>query len=324
MSNPTLSVIICTWNRAELLGQTLATLAAQSGVDPESIEVLVVDNNSSDDTPTVVRNAAAGWPLGRLRYVAEPRQGKQFALNRGIETAVADLLVFTDDDVIAPRDWLAQILAAFRDPTVELLGGKTLVAWPDGKPPAWYHRRMLAVVAGVDIGDERLRPPPADYAPSGSNVAVRRRVFERIGGYSETHFRHMDYEFGQRALARGVIVEYNPLVVVSTEAPRHTINKRYFRRWYFKLGIARAMKATPPQVPYLLGVPRWMWGQVLANGGRWLSTALRQSRNAAFVYELAVIDFAGQLSAVWHRRLRPGHHDRWVARWSQKPGGTFS
>jgi glycosyltransferase involved in cell wall biosynthesis len=324
VSDPTLSVIICTWNRADLLRQTLAILATQTGVDPGSIEVLVVDNNSSDGTAQVVHDAAANWRLGRLRYVSEPRQGKQFALNRGIEAAVADLLVFTDDDVIAPPDWLAQILLAFRDPAVELLGGKTLVVWPDSRPPAWYHPQMLAVVAGVDIGDRRLRPPPADYAPSGSNVAARRRVFERIGRYSETHFRHMDYEFGQRALGQGVVVEYNPLVVVSTEAPRHTINKRYFRRWYFKLGIARAMRGGPAEVPYLLGVPRWMWGQLVANGGRWLLTALRRSRDAAFVHELAIIDFAGQLAAVWHRRLRPRQHDRWVARWSQKPGGTFS
>lgn len=323
MSEPTLSVIICTWNRAALLRQTLEVLATQTGVDPESIEVLVVDNNSSDGTSAVVHDAAAAWPLGRLHYVAEPRQGKQFALNRGIEAAVADLLVFTDDDVIAPRDWLAQIVAAFRDPALELLGGKTLVAWPNGKPPAWYHPQMLAVVAGVDIGDRRLRPPPADYAPSGSNVAVRRRVFARIGCYSETHFRHMDYEFGQRALAQGVTVEYNPLVVVSTEAPRHTINQHYFRRWYFKLGIARAMRTERETVPYLLGVPRWMWRQAFASAGRWLRTALRQSRDAAFVHELSMIDFAGQLAAVWHRRLRPSRHERWVARWSQKPGGTF-
>src|SRR5687768_2426983 len=203
-----ISIIICTWNRSASLKRTLASLAA---AEPPSAqpEVIVVDNNSSDDTRRLVTELENSWSHGALRYVFEDRQGKQFALNTGISHARGEILAFTDDDVEVDRQWLLVIERVFSTESVAVVGGVTKVIWPC-EPPTWYGPEMSSVVAEVDLGSAIIEPPPQGYAPAGSNLIVRREVFSTIGMFSTEHFRHMDYEFGMRALKAGLRVRYDP------------------------------------------------------------------------------------------------------------------
>lgn len=322
MTPPSVSVIICTWNRCELLSEMLETLRWQRLPTQHEIEILVVDNNSSDQTACMVQDMAASWPLGTLRYLREGKQGKQFALNLALRSAVGDILAFTDDDVLLPNDWVANILELFSDPKVELAGGKTLLLWPDGSAPTWFRPSMLAVVAGVDLGNERLRSPPAEYAPAGTNLIARRSLFDRIGFFSEMHYRHMDYEFGIRAQRSGAVIEYDPALVVRTRVPEDILNKRYLRRWYFKLGIASTIHPIVPS-RNTLGVPRWIWRQITADGVVVCLYALRGHGNDVVEREIRLAQLLGYVSSVWHKKLWPGTHQRWVERWSQKCGAKF-
>lgn len=168
-NNSGISVIICTWNRSSLLRTTLQSLNGQMDCELLNVEVIVVDNNSYDGTKSVVEEALANWRLGDLRYAFEPRQGKQFALNQGIRLSRYGILAFTDDDIIFPKDWIHNIGLIFENETLELVGGKTIILWSDSPKPSWYDQGMLAVLAGVDLGDEKLRPPPSEYAPAGQS-----------------------------------------------------------------------------------------------------------------------------------------------------------
>ncbi len=324
MTISSVSVVICTWNRRKLLAETLDTLRKQRLDRDCQVEVLVVDNNSNDDTEGTVREYQSGWPVGTLKYLREERQGKQFALNRAVRNATGEVLAFTDDDVIIPEDWLASVVKLFDDPDVELAGGKTQLVWPGGKAPQWFRNTMNAVLGGVDLGDSRLlaHELPEDYAPAGSNLIARRSLFNRVGLYSETHFRHMDYEFGIRARQSGAAVVYDPHMVIFAPVPEVVINKHYFRRWYFKLGIASAMHSTDRSAR-LLGVPRWIWRQAASDGVVALAGRIRGGKNEVFEREIRFLQNFGHLCAVWHRKLRPAHHDQWVQRWSQKRGATF-
>ena len=175
-----LTIIICTWNRAALLRQTLETLRAQDATESVDMEILVVDNNSADKTPHVVRELALDWPLGALRYLREERQGKQFALNRAIAAARGDVLAFTDDDVMLPQpDWVHSIAAVLSNPNVEMAGGKRSCSGLTVRCQSGSASNV-AVVAGVDLGDQAFENPAADYAPAGTNLIVRREVFDRI------------------------------------------------------------------------------------------------------------------------------------------------
>src|SRR4029453_19431661 len=107
-----LSVLICTSNRSPPLGQTLDTLQRATPPDDCAVEILVVDNNSSDETHDVVCRTAGAGPFP-IRYLIERQQGKGFALNSGLAIAHGDAIALTDDDVLPAKDWLVRLCANF-------------------------------------------------------------------------------------------------------------------------------------------------------------------------------------------------------------------
>jgi glycosyltransferase involved in cell wall biosynthesis len=130
-----LSVIICTWNRAELLRQTLDSLEKLELPPDTESEVIIVDNNSSDETNAVCQQFLRQNPQ-RYRYIVEKRQGKSFALNTGIENARGRILSFTDDDVIVDPAWLAETIRMFESSPCVGVSGKIAPLW-NFKKPAW-------------------------------------------------------------------------------------------------------------------------------------------------------------------------------------------
>lgn len=314
-----LTIIICTWNRAGSLRATLDSLAAQRGAD--ALEIIVVDNNSADDTATVVAEYSASLPPGRLRYVFEGRQGKQFALNSGIHASSAALLAFTDDDILFPPDWADSILAAFSDPAIDVAGGRTLLTWPGGIP-LWYDESMAAILGGVDLGQDRLLPAPSHYAPAGANLVVRRSVFDRIGMFSEAHFRHMDFEFGQRCIHAGVAVAYEPTLLVWAPVDPGMLSKRYFRRWSFKAGIVHD-NDVPIEGARLLRVPRWVFRELAADALRLPLDQLFSPPKARFARQLRLWRRIGTIASLWYVWLWPEQFPAWVAKYSQKRQNVY-
>src|SRR5688572_18184886 len=117
------SVVIATFNRAQDLRGTLQSLAGLDADGPW--EVIVVDNNSPDDTRQVVESMAAGYPVD-LRYVFEREQGRSPALNAGIRVSRGGIIVTTDDDVRVERDWLNQGSRALAHHGCDYVGGRVL------------------------------------------------------------------------------------------------------------------------------------------------------------------------------------------------------
>src|SRR5581483_7644952 len=127
------SVVISTYNRCQLLEGALGALLAQSTRQID-YEILLVDNNSSDQTRAVVEALAAKNPQ-KLKYLFEARQGLSYGRNTGIAAAKAPIIAFTDDDVRVAEDWVWQIKAGFEnDPDIDFLGGKVVPRWP-AEPP---------------------------------------------------------------------------------------------------------------------------------------------------------------------------------------------
>jgi len=317
-----ISIIICTWNRAETLRITLKSLNDQLMPDGMNIDVVVVDNNSTDNTKAVFDDALPTWRFGTLRYLFEPQQGKQFALNSGIAYSAHDILAFTDDDIIFDANWTHEIARIFSEPTVDLVGGKTLITWPVEGPPEWYHPNMSAILAGVDLGNARYAPAPPDYAPAGSNMVARRSLFQRIGGFSETHFRHMDFEFGMRSQRMSAVIAYEPCLVVYAPVDEACLTKRYFRRWAFKAGIARDT-GTPPKEKTLLAVPRWVYRQLFQDLGHLAFGAIGEKPEDKFEIELRAWRGFGKIASRWHEKLSPSTHDQWIKQYSQKKKNVY-
>jgi glycosyltransferase involved in cell wall biosynthesis len=181
------SIIISTYNRAPLLVHLFDALAAQQpAINAEAgIEIIVIDNNGTDDTASVVAAAVRKLPV---RCVIESRQGLSHARNRGIAEATGDLLVFVDDDVRPDTRWLHGYLrAAANFADAGFFGGRIRPYWPQGRP-GWVHDENMELLAGVfgsfDPGYETRAWQHGEPGPFGANFAVRRKLFDALGGFN--------------------------------------------------------------------------------------------------------------------------------------------
>ena len=203
------TVILCTYNRCQSLGKALSSVAASTL--PESIEweVLVVDNNSRDQTRDVVEDFCVRYP-GRFRYLLEPHQGKSYALNTGIREARGDVLAFVDDDVTVESTWLQNLTAALCSGEWAGAGGRILPQWPCA-PPSWLPEKEWYGMAPLVMFDRGPEAGPLTDPPFGTNMAFHRRVFEKYGtfrtdlgpGLNGKIRNNEDTEFGRRLLAAG-------------------------------------------------------------------------------------------------------------------------
>lgn len=260
-----LSVIICTWNRAASLKETLASI--DQCVVPSSLswEVLIVDNNSSDNTREICAAFEQRNPE-RYRYLFEKRQGKSFALNTAIDNARGEILVFTDDDVTIDKHWLAETAKIYDEHSCIGVGGKIVDTWT-GKKPDWLQLDgpygLMTVIVSFDHGDEvcELETPPF-----GANMSLKKAVFQKYGKFRTdlgptkgSEIRGEDVEFCRRLLRAGEKILYAPKAVVFHPVPENRISKRYFQDWYHAYGQSMARIETLPEntVRYF-GFPRYL------------------------------------------------------------------
>jgi glycosyltransferase involved in cell wall biosynthesis len=322
------SVIIATYNRADDLRETLRSIA---GLSPSGAwEVIVVDNNSQDDTKTVVTEAANWFPV-KLHYIFEKEQGRCAAMNAGIRASRGEIIVTTDDDVRVEPDWLDAACRALDNLACDYVGGKVLPIW-GGLRPDWLPNRggrHWAVIALLDYG-----PEPIEFGkrvPVGVNMAFRRDAFaraglwdNRVGRKAGTLLGQEVREWGLRAKAAGLRGFYAPEMIVHHIIPSDRLKKRYFRRWFYWHGISRAMlyeqarvdMEAPEEsvldfskVPHIAGVPRYMYRSCLRMIKDMLKAALRGDRVATFENELWLWFFAGIVKQRWKDRKGPQTSD---------------
>jgi glycosyltransferase involved in cell wall biosynthesis len=315
----TYSIVIATYNRARDLRDTLASLAS---LQPDGAwEVIVVDNNSPDDTKQVVLEAAKTFPV-ELRYLFEHQQGRSPALNAGIRAARGGIIATTDDDVRVPPDWLNQAADGLRRLGCDYVGGRVLPIW-GGARPTWlpdHGGKQWAVIALLDYG-----AAPIEFGtrvPLGVNMAFRRDAFDRAGLFDPHTGRRAGTLLGQevrewciRARQAGVRGFYIPEMSLRHIIPGDRLNKKYFRRWFYWRGISRAMlyeragldMEAPEQttldfstVPHIAGVPRYLYRKALASVAGWMRETLRGGSMEAFEHELWVCFFAGIVRQRWH------------------------
>jgi glycosyltransferase involved in cell wall biosynthesis len=139
------TITIQTYNRSGMLAQTLESLRLLRCPEAVDYEILVVDNNSNDDTPEVIRRY--GEVLApRLRSVFEPRQGLSHARNRALAEAKGEIVSFIDDDVAVDPNWLGAVCDAFAKHSASVVGGRSYLIYPTPQGrPAWLpaHRETV-------------------------------------------------------------------------------------------------------------------------------------------------------------------------------------
>jgi glycosyltransferase involved in cell wall biosynthesis len=318
------SVLICTFNRAALLETTLVELCSLTVPPDCSAEIVIVDNNSTDATPDIVARAQQSSPIP-IKSVRETRQGKSFALNRGLEVATGDIIALTDDDVWPAKDWLARIVANFRQRELTFVFGKVLPRWSVPPPPELLIPRAQDVwgpLAIVDYGDTPSAYTPGrtgQRLPIGANLAFRRSTIEAIGGWrtdlgkvNNTLISGEDHEIFTRLRRAGRYAGYyDPKLEVRHFVPADRLTRKYFRRWFFWHGKTQALMLGDlfldlnlERAPHVLGVPRFIYRQAIEQLGRWIRRFGDPDSLSLMIEELKAIQFTGLLVQCWYQYFR--------------------
>jgi glycosyltransferase involved in cell wall biosynthesis len=287
------TVAICTWNRAALLRETLRQMMLLECDGSFEWELIVVDNNSTDSTPSVLAEFAGKLPL---RALHEPKPGKSNAANLVVKEARGEYILWTDDDVLVEPDWVSQYVAAFRrHPAAEVFGGR-LDPWFEGTPPRWLKegfQTVAGVYAAIDL-DCPSGVAPESFFPLGASMAIRRsshlrHAFDpRIGPQPGSSIRGEEWMLVRELRRDGAQVIWVPDAIARHFIPRARQTESYLRDWFYGHGELVAMiEAKPDDKLSFFGRPAWLWRQwvehsVRARIGRFISPPERWLESLAF------------------------------------------
>jgi len=277
---PTISVVVCTRNRADRIAVALDSLARLETEGRFTYEVLVVDNGSTDDTAAVVDRIATAFPV-TLRRVYEDRTGVGRARNRGVAEASGEWIAFFDDDQAADRRWLAELLGLAERKQLRCVGGQVRLKLPPGVERDLSPVCRMLLGCSVDMSVERRYTPSC--TPGAGNLMVHRTVFAEVGGFDEACSRGEDTDLFVRMYKAGIEAWYSPDAAIDHLIPPERLTDDFLLRLSVRMGTGMAEDEYAARGPHLYPA---VWLARLAQTGlvlcpRLLFARLRRDREAA-------------------------------------------
>ena len=305
MKTPDISVVVCTFNRAAMLREALASLYDLATDERFTYEVLVVDNASTDPTADVIA-AAAAEARCPLRGVHESRKGIVHARNRGVEEARGQWIAFFDDDQLADSRWLTELHAMADRKDCRAVGGAVHLKLPVDC------QRELAPMCRMLLGESVWSDRPFRYSkrigPGAGNLMLHRSVFDEIGSFdAAVGSRGEDTELFLRAHAAGIEAWYVPTAIVLHVTPAERLETPFLLNLARRMGvgIGRLELAERSRVLFLA---RWLakgFRTALWQMPRWLATRALGAQEAALGRECQLAVAQGYASIGWE--LLAGH-----------------
>jgi len=217
-TSESVSIVICTRNRPEQLARCLRSLQDLSHCPQE---ILVVDNDPTKDSTRQLVDQIPG-----IQYIPELRPGLSIARNTGIRHSTADIIAFTDDDVIVHPDWITRLQQSFNDPKVMAVTGLVLTAELETEAQLifekyWsFNQGYYPLTFDTHFFEQmKHQGVPVWRIGAGANMALRRKAFELVGDFDECLGAGAagcseDSELWYRLLAEGWLCRYEPTAVV--------------------------------------------------------------------------------------------------------------
>lgn len=290
---PKVSVIIATRNRSASVGRLLHSLRETRDLDRVPVEVLVVNNASTDDTAERLKEAARDWPL--VRPLTEARAGKNFALNTGIRAAQGEILCFMDDDIVLDPDWLAALLRDYRTTRYDALQPRVLPGKDPSGSPAEMKRLYQYNIPVIDYGDsvKDVR------GLTGVIMSCRRQAIERAGFFDErlpASGYHGDTDLSRRIRAAGFSIGYTPHVVAYHELNPNRYGAPYARLSQYRKGLSRSLYGRDSM--FFDVIPN-----LIANLIRYLLYGALRKRDKIYKTEKRIMKYWGYLVGRVQRRI---------------------
>ena len=242
----TLSIIICSFNRASYIEAAFDSLYNQSS-GLESFETIIVDNNSTDNTVDVFENWRASHSNGSFTYLTETKQGASFARNTGAAIAKGQWLCFMDDDAIANTNYVENILNHIETkPDAIGFGGRIIPKYIP-EEPKWMSYYVSSLVGNFDYAPTACAFEHGKY-PLESNMIVRKDIYDSIGGFNTElpgvlgtlRIGGEGKDLFYRILALGHTIYYDPSIEVQHVVEVKKLTSEYMYR--VASGIGRGEK----------------------------------------------------------------------------------
>ena len=266
-----LTAIICTYNRAKYIGNLLESIAAND-LPKTEYEILLVDNNCTDNTREICKAFAEAHKDVNFRYTLEPEQGLSAARNRGIQEAKGDILVYIDDDALVDPHYLRDYAEWFSFHPETMACGGPIEPLYESSEPDWmtpYTKALLT--AWMNYGDKPREYPKGRF-PGGGNAAYRRSIFDQIGFFNTALGRKGGNLMGaeekdifDKMRAQGMQILYLPTPVLHHIIPPSKLESDYFNRLTTQIGKSERQRTLA------IGKGKFI-KRLLAEGIKWCGT----------------------------------------------------
>lgn len=243
-----LTVIICTYNRAKYIGPLLESVA-KNDLAKSEYEIVLVDNNCTDNTREICEAFAKAHKDVNFRYVTEPEQGLSAARNKGIKEAKGEVIVYIDDDALVDTWYLRTYAEWFAMHPETMACGGPIEPLYETEEPSWmtpYTKALLT--AWMNYGD-KVREYPKGRYPGGGNAAYRKEVFDKVGLFNTALGRKGGNLMGSeekdifdKMQALGMQVLYLPTPVLHHIIPQTKLEPDYFNRLTTQIGISERQR----------------------------------------------------------------------------------
>ena len=299
-----LSVVIPTYNREKLLAKTLQSLDNAEIPSDLEVEVIVVNNNSTDNTEKLIKNHQKKVKDYLLTYLFEEKQGRSAAVNAGIRRAKSELISMIDDDIQINSDWFTQIAKIFRKrcDEVDFVGGKVLPIW-EVEPPDWVTAIKDVGICWRDYGEEEWRYGKDTPILTGGHGVLKAEVFSAVGLYPEelgVKKKNLagceDEVMFDKIIEAGKRGIYSPKLIVHHYVPAHRLTKNYYRQWHFGAGMSWDLvdkNYKPYQGATIFRVPRYLYREAIGGLLSKIGAMIRFDKHASLKAEKGILLFLG-------------------------------
>ncbi len=250
---PFVSVIVCTYNRKNLLKPCIESVFNQL-YSKDNYEILIIDGRSTDGTEDIIKEMSKKSPC-RYKLIKQIGCGLSNARNIGIKASTGDIVAFIDDDAEAEVDWLEYLVEPYSDINTGCVGGKALPKF-ESPPPNWFEKKLWGWVGLQDLGEVRkiIEKGKTQEYPVGCNISFRKSIFNQMGFFREDLGRikksllsYEETEICNRILALDYKIIYEPKGIVQHFVPKYRISLKYFIQRYYFEGISEARVNTSVQ-----------------------------------------------------------------------------
>ncbi len=268
------SVIICTYNREKYISKSAVSVCGQV-FSSNKFELLIIDNNSPDNTAEICRELIRKYPEVDIRYFLEANQGISYARNRGIAEAKGDFIVFIDDDETVDNNYLSKLdTFLVENPQVQLCGVPVFPVYETEKPE-WLSRYTSRLLTGYYYHGKSVRKLDGSDYPGTGHAIIKKELFEKYGNFNTELGRKANSLLGAedkdmflRLIRNNIDCYYFPDIAIYHHIPASKLTCDYFNRLTYSIGVSERIRTKS------LSSARYYRKRLLDECFKWAATCL--------------------------------------------------